>query len=742
MKRFFQSLVALAFVVSMQGCGSSPSVEPEIPDTPTQSAVQHLLPGNIAAITPSTRVYADGFVANDKVGVYVAATNTLASSGNMLNNEAFTYSSGNLTAPAGKEVYWGTEETRLSVWAYYPYIESVENNAAHPFVVHANQVRESNFYNSDFITARATNLAPQITPVNLTFNHSLSRINVTLTAGEGITNDELAAAEKNLYISGMVTSGTIDLATGVATADATKSDIMPYVVDGRSYSAIVYPQQGSVTFRLEMNGEVFTYTTDVDFAATKQYEYTLSINVSEPQQMTLTTTTINPWGEGEDYRGVMSNIISFTDTKLKEFLLRSNLDAYDADREGTYEQRFYDTGNKIDANNDGEISLAEAEKVVYIRLANVGVESLADLKYFPNLLRLVYQGEIETIDLSQNTKLRWLWLSDRQLASLDLSMHKDLEHLEIYGAPLSSLDLSNNSALTILYIEMTNISSLDLRYNTALQKVYCPYNKLTTLNVSENYALKYINCINNQLITLDLTKCTALESLNCYANKLTSLDLSKNLALTNLSCGNNELTTLDVSQNTALQNFTCYSNLLTSLDVTKNTELEVLQCQNNNLTSLDVTKNTKLDRLWIGEQDITSIDVSKNTMLTDLYCLQAKLTHLDVSANLLLEDLTCGINELTELDISLNKELTSLDCMSNCLTTLDISNNTKLNYLYCTDNYLTSLDISNNLYLQTLQCSSMRKSDGTFGYLPILYISEGQMIDQFDLNENTVIEYK
>ncbi|MBQ6580672.1 MAG: fimbrillin family protein [Alistipes sp.] len=722
MKRFFQSLVALAFVVSMQGCGSSPSVEPEIPDTPTQSAVQLHLTGNIAAITPSTRVNADGFVANDKVGVYVAATNTLASSGNMLNNEAFTYSSGNLTAPAGKEVYWGTEETRLNVWAYYPYIESVENNAAYPFVVHANQVRESNFYNSDFITARATNLAPQTTPVNLTFNHSLSRINVTLTAGEGITNDELAAAEKNLYISGMVTSGTIDLATGVATADATKSDIMPYVVDGRSYSAIVYPRQGSVTFRLEMNGEVFTYTTDVDFAAAKQYEYTLSINVSEPQQMTLTTTTINPWGEGEDYSGVMSNIISFTDTKLKEFLLRSNLDAYDADREGTYEQRFYDTGNKIDANNDGEISLAEAEKVVYIRLANVGVESLADLKYFPNLLRLVYQGEIETIDLSQNTKLRWLWLSDSQLASLDLSMHKDLEHLQIGGAPLiSSLDLSNNSALTILYIEMTNISSLDLRYNTALQKVYCSYNKLTTLNVSENYALKYINCINNQLITLDLTKCTALESLNCYANKLTSLELSKNLALTNLSCGNNELTTLDVSKNTALQSFTCYSNLLTSLDVTKNTELEVLQCQNNNLTSLDVTKNTKLDRLWFGEQDITSIDVSKNTMLTDLYCLQAKLTHLDVSANLLLEELNCGINELTELDIS---------------------NNTKLNYLYCSDNYLTSLDISNNLYLQTLQCSSMRKSDGTFGYLPILYISEGQMIDQFDLNENTVIEYK
>ena len=142
MKRFSVILSVLALVVLMQGCGNGPSVEPELPDSPnnpTQSAVQLRLKGNISAIAPSTRVNADGFEADDKVGVYVSATGSLTESGNMLDNEAFTYAGGNLTAPEGKEVYWGTPETKLSVWAYYPYAESISNNATYPFAVAADQ---------------------------------------------------------------------------------------------------------------------------------------------------------------------------------------------------------------------------------------------------------------------------------------------------------------------------------------------------------------------------------------------------------------------------------------------------------------------------------------------------------------------------------------------------------------------------------------------------------------------------
>ena len=194
MKHLSTFLAALLFVITMQGCGNGPVPEPELPDNPdnpTQSAVQMHLKGNISAITPATRVNADGFEANDKVGVYVSATGSLAQSANMLNNEAFTYAGGNITAPEGKEVYWGTPNVRLSVWAYYPYTESISNNAAYPFAVATDQSLAADFYDSDFITAQATDLAPQAEAVNLTFNHSLSKIAVTLTKGTGITDVEI-----------------------------------------------------------------------------------------------------------------------------------------------------------------------------------------------------------------------------------------------------------------------------------------------------------------------------------------------------------------------------------------------------------------------------------------------------------------------------------------------------------------------------------------------------------------------
>lgn len=713
MKRFFNLLSALALVVSMQGCGSGPSVEPEIPDNLTQSAVQLRLKGHIASIAPSTRVNADGFVANDKVGVYVSATGALSSSGNMLNNEAFTYSSGNLAAPAGEEVYWGAEDTRLSVWAYYPYVENVSNNAAYPFVVHANQVGANNFYNSDFITAQATNLASQTTPVNLTFNHSLSRINVTLTAGEGITNDELAAAEKNMYIKGMIVDGTIDLSNGMASVGSTKADIMPFAADSRTYSAIVYPQQGSVTFRLEMDDDVFTYTTDVDYAAAKQYDYTLTVNVSEPQHMTLSATTINPWSDGEDFSGTMSDIINIPDPIFKEYLLCEVVYEeceYDADsyvyKEGditlgsSYTNTYYrPTVQKIDANNDGEISTTEAKQVNVINATKYNnIADLTGIEYFVNLEILLCEK------------------------SFSLSYNPD------------------DGSFTKSYPSIV-LSSLDVTKNTKLKILGCDGNALNSLDVSHNPMLSVLNCRANELRNLDLSNNSSLIYLNCNYNNITALSVSHLTNLIVLQCGNNEITLLDVSMNTALENLNCSSNRLTTLDVSKNTALTYLCCEASQLTALDVSQNTALTILICGANQLTTLDVSRNTTLGYLDCSGNQLTLLDVSKNTALTWLSCDNNQLTSLDVSNNIALEEFNLSHNQLTLLDVSKNTKLWHLYCERNQLTSLDISNNLALTILDCNPMEDEDGN-NLLATLYLATGQEIATLDKPEATVIEYK
>ncbi|MBP3318352.1 MAG: fimbrillin family protein [Alistipes sp.] len=677
MKRFLLFLATSALVLSFVGCSedSTPEV-PTPPESPTVTSTQLLLKGEIAALKQGSRVNANGFEADDKVGVYVSTIGQLSASGNTLDNEPFAYSSGNLTAPAGKEVYWGTPDVRLSVYAYYPYDESISDNSAYPFAVAADQSTAKGFYDSDFLAAQATNLAPQSTPVNLTFNHALSKINVKLVAGTGITDDELVAAQKSLIIENAVTDGLIDIATGTATAKTTKTPITAYESDGANYSAIVYPQEGEITIRLEMNDEIYSYTTTVDYDAAYQYGYTLTVNVREPQQLSLTSTTITPWNDGGTQTGEMSDIINIPDAVFKAYLLNEYI--YEKNSEGNYVA----TDKKIDANNDGEISIAEAEGVEYINVCGTStqrISSLSGIEYFVNL--------------------KYLSCSYNQLTALDVSKNTALELLDVFDNPITTLDVSKNVALTAL------------------------------------------SCYSNQLTTLDVSNNTALTDLRCQTNQLTTLDVSNNTALERLLCSSNQLTTLDVSNNTALKSLQCSSNQLTTLDVSNNTALESLQCSSNQLTTLDLSNNTALKSLQCSSNQLTTLDVSNDTALEKLYCFHNQLTTLDVSNNTALERLHCYSNQLTTLDVSNNTALENLCCDSNQLTTLDVSNNTALTGLRCYFNQLTTLDVSKNTILAEILCRPMNDENGN-NLLTTIYMANGQTIGNLAKPDATVIEYK
>ncbi len=487
MKRLIQMLAVSALGVLMIGCSKDSSNE-QISSTNYELKLR----GDIKAPMSATRVNANGFEANDKVGVYVTSTGSLAAQGNTLDNAAYTYSNGNLNAPADSKVYWDSKDARLSVYAYYPYAASVTNNSAYAFSVEANQSEEENFYNSDFITAKAENIAPQENAVELTFTHSLSKVLVSLVAGEGITAEELAAAEKAFTINGLATNGTINLATGVATAGSTKTSITPLKSDGRNYAAIVYPQEGAISFNLTLGGEVFSYTTNIDFEAGYQYQFNLTINTWESPEMTLTSTSIDPWDNGEDHSGVMSNTIAFADPTLKSLLLNE----YKQERVEHEEYTEYvRTETKIDSNGDGEISYEEAKYIYELVITgSSSISNIAGLEYFSNLESFVVD----------NTAMP------------------------------SNLDLSRITSLTIVQLHMVSgTTSIDFTNNPNLTNVYCG--------------------MNSSLQTLNLSGATSLERLTCSSNAIEVLDLSNNLSLSEVSLnGESSLQTVYVhsSQNT------------------------------------------------------------------------------------------------------------------------------------------------------------------------------------------------
>ena len=453
MKRFFQFLMASALVVSMQGCSNEPSDE-------IRSAVELKLKGEIQTPMSGTRVNAGGFETSDIIGVYVSSNGSL-----ILDNAAYTYSNGNLNAPADCKVYWDSEDTRLAVYAYYPYSATVEDNSAYEFSVEANQSVAANYYNSDFITAKAEDIAPQEAPVSLAFQHSLSKINVSLVAGKGITPGELAEATKSFTIGGLVTDGKINLTTGVATAGSTKATITPLESNGKDYSAIVYPQSGAVTFYMELDGEIFSYTPpkNVTFAAGYQYQFNLTINTWESPQMTLSTTTIDTWDDGEEHAGEMSNALLFPDPAFKAFLL--NADKY------TTSNFNQEPDGKVDANGDGKISKEEAEAVLFLN-ASKG----QGLDYFTNIEGIEYFTNLRGINLDSHTSL----------ASVDVSKNTKLTYLKVSACPVASIDVSNNTSLEWLYCYNCGLTELDLSNNPNLKYVDCQGNaNLTTIYIAE-----------------------------------------------------------------------------------------------------------------------------------------------------------------------------------------------------------------------------------------------------------------
>ena len=630
MKRFFQILAMAALSVSLWSCSKDAPADPIAPVQPNPQLTQLCLKGTITSM-PLARVNADGFEANDKVGVYVATASTLNSAGNTLDNEAFTYSSGNIAAPQGKEVYWASDDVRFSVFAYYPYVTGAPKTGVVNFSVEADQSTSAKYYGSDFISAKSLNLAPQSSPVALTFNHLLSRLDVELVAGDGITQDELRAAEKSLLVGGLDMSGKVDIVAGTVVGDEQFGDVAPYKVDGDSYSFIAYPCDEKLSFRLEMDDELYSCSADIELKAGYKSKITITVDKYEPQTLSLSVVGINPWiDDATNYAATMdneildknSNII-FTDANFKAFLVSEYLYVYNPDLEDESDDPAYEvSANKIDANDDGEISIAEAENVVYLEIDRVGVSNLSELSYFANLegLMIYEEDNLTTIDLSHNTTLKYLEFENCGLRALDLSYNTALKSLWCTDNQIANLNVSKNTALEYLICDGNQLEELDVSHNTALKALYLDHNKLTNLDITNNTNLMYLSCDANGLSVLDVSNNTKLVEILCYENRLTRLDVSNNVSLIYLECGENQLTALDVSNNTALENLFLGGNNLSQLNVSQNEALIELSCDNNQLTALDVSKNTALIELRCNPMD----DENGNNLLTTIYTYQGQ----------------------------------------------------------------------------------------------------------------------
>lgn len=256
---------------------------------------------------------------------------------------------------------------------------------------------------------------------------------------------------------------------------------------------------------------------------------------------------------------------------------------------------------------DDYVPTANIIGITSLTISNLGIADISGIEDFADLeiFNCLY-NEITSADLSQNTSLTDINLSNNSISSINITGSPNMETVQLYDNNLSVLDVSNNPLLTSLNCGINNFSYIDLSYNSELEFLNLNGNSFQSINLSENTELinlligSYPGHFNNNLTALDLSNHVFLEQLILDHNNITSLDLSNSPNLNHLDCSWNNIASIDVSQNSILQTLTIQQNL--------------------ELTELDVTNNLQLANLWCIYTSIITLDLSNNITLQQFYC--------------------------------------------------------------------------------------------------------------------------
>lgn len=181
--------------------------------------------------------------------------------------------------------------------------------------------------------------------------------------------------------------------------------------------------------------------------------------------------------------------------------------------------------SKVDTNNDGEISIAEAEAVTHLQLSGNNVIDATGIEYFTNL---------ETLSCENSS-----------LSSLNVSAFINLERLNCANNQITELiGLNNLNELIALICNNNELSTLDVSNSSNLNYLECGYNQLTNLTLGTSTSYLILDCNNNQLTEIDVSGYPNLEEFYISNNLLTSLDLSNNTNFYFIGADNNEITTV------------------------------------------------------------------------------------------------------------------------------------------------------------------------------------------------------
>ena len=205
---------------------------------------------------------------------------TLAASGNLLDNVAFSLSSGAWNAST--QYYWPDESTKADFYCYAPYAASPGSVTDYQFEVATDQKEAVKYNGSKFYWGKKSGVAPTSTPVELSLNQLMSFVKVTLVADEGHSDADLNNAVVEIH--SLKTGASVNLSNGAVQPTGDAKAIYPYGT-GAERTAVVVPQ--TIT-----DAEMIVVTIDGSRHSLKQ-----SVTL-EPGKVNSCSLTLKKEGEG------------------------------------------------------------------------------------------------------------------------------------------------------------------------------------------------------------------------------------------------------------------------------------------------------------------------------------------------------------------------------------------------------------------------------------------------------------
>lgn len=221
-------------------------------------------------------------------------------------------------------------------------------------------------------------------------------------------------------------------------------------------------------------------------------------------------------------------------------------------------------------------------------------------------------NSFKSINLAPYTELNSCDLSDNDLQTVDVSANEELEYLYVGGNRLKSIDVSHNTMLSELVTDNNEITALDVTALEDLTYLSCKYNSLKTLDISKNPSLKYLLVSNNEEINeINLASCPGLKEVDLAYLDLKTLDLKGNPEIKVLNVSGTKIATLDLSKQEALEVLNASYTPIEAFDFTTNTALKDIDVANTKITALPFSNLKDLVELSIFSNNIKPQEMTR-----------------------------------------------------------------------------------------------------------------------------------